>query len=299
MKIFLLLALMAVVPSARADVSDSGNLSIGGNGVIFGSMTVIGPIAASSVTLSSSGAGAYDLTTSTGIHVLSGAIRMESGAYIKWFDNSTSTTASSGGGGSGNVVLSATQTFSGANTFTSSVTIGPTVYTTTASFNNIVVNAWNVVASSAPSGSTGILFTGLRARPYRLHIACKKTTTAHVRIQFNADAANNYNNYGGVSIAGGWFNNAEVGVSYISLDQTNNFGDGAPGICVLDIVPQALQNDVGVFGNCLYYNSAQYVGGMQSSLYFGSAGFSSLYLYTTGGGLSGQVWLEELSAAKP
>src|SRR3569832_2316794 len=89
---------LMVTPLIHADVSDSGNLSIGGNGIIYDSMTVIGPIAGSSVTLSSSGAGAYDLTSSTGIHVLSGQIKLESGAYIKWADGSTSTTASAGGG---------------------------------------------------------------------------------------------------------------------------------------------------------------------------------------------------------
>src|SRR3569832_251985 len=113
---------LMVPPLIHADVSDSGNLSIGGNGIIFGSMTVIGPIAGSSVTLSSSGAGAYDLTSSTGIHVLSGPIALESGAYIKWADGSTSTTAA--GGGLGNAVLSATQTFTAPQTFAASITAG-------------------------------------------------------------------------------------------------------------------------------------------------------------------------------
>ena len=131
MKILLLIAAFAIVPSAHADVSDSGNLSIGGNGVIFGSMTVMGPIAASSVTLSSSGAGAYDLTTATGIHVLSGAIKLESGSYVQWADGSMSTTAASGG--SGNVILTATQTFTGGNTFTQSSTFTGTAYFSQAS----------------------------------------------------------------------------------------------------------------------------------------------------------------------
>lgn len=87
--------------SARADVSDSGNLTIGGQAVIAGSMTVTGPIAGSSVTLSTTGTAAYALTTSTGIHVLNGRVKLESGSYIEWPDGTKSTTSAAGSGGAG------------------------------------------------------------------------------------------------------------------------------------------------------------------------------------------------------
>lgn len=109
-KILLLLALGLTVP-AQADVSDSGNLTIGGTGVIQGTMTVQG---------SAFSVGGATFTVAEGSVTLGGRLNVAS-TGIKWADGSTSTTAPSG---AGNVLLTATQTFSGGNTFTSGINIG-------------------------------------------------------------------------------------------------------------------------------------------------------------------------------
>lgn len=98
-KILLTLAFALAAAYSRADVSDSGSLTIGGQAVIAGSMTVAGPISGSSVTLSTTGAASYALTSSTGIHILNGRVKLEPGSYIEWPDGKTSTTSSSGGSG--------------------------------------------------------------------------------------------------------------------------------------------------------------------------------------------------------
>lgn len=70
--------------------------------------------------------------------------------------------------------LSANQTFTGANTFggltthTSSITLGPQAYTSTATYASVIRNGWSVVASTSPSYATEAYFTGLEAGRYRL-----------------------------------------------------------------------------------------------------------------------------------
>lgn len=91
--LILLSMTLGLAVSARADISDSGNLTIGGQAMIVGSMTVTGPIAGSSITLSTTGAQVYALTTSTGIHILNGRLKLEVGSYIEWPDGKTSTTS--------------------------------------------------------------------------------------------------------------------------------------------------------------------------------------------------------------
>lgn len=91
--------LAALALPARADIVDSGSLTIGGQGVIGGTFTVqgnalgvAGSISATSATLSGSGAQVYSLTTSSGIHMVNGILKFESGTMIQWADGSVSTT---------------------------------------------------------------------------------------------------------------------------------------------------------------------------------------------------------------
>lgn len=121
--------LAALALPARADIVDGGNLQIGGQGLFGGTVTVqgnalgvAGSVSATSATLSATGAQTYALTTSSGIHMTNGKLKLDSGGMIEWPDGTKSTTAAGGGGG--DAVLNATQTFSGANTFTATTTIG-------------------------------------------------------------------------------------------------------------------------------------------------------------------------------
>lgn len=79
---------------ARADLSDSGSLTIGGQGIIQGTMTVQG--AAFSV-------GGTTFSVAGGSVTLGGRLNAAA-AGIKWADGSISTTASSGGGAVGGCV---------------------------------------------------------------------------------------------------------------------------------------------------------------------------------------------------
>lgn len=87
-KIFFLIALGIAVP-VRADISDSGNLTIGGQGIIQGTMTVQG---------SGFSVGGTTFTVAGGSVTLGGRLNAAA-AGIKWADGTTSTTAASGGGG--------------------------------------------------------------------------------------------------------------------------------------------------------------------------------------------------------
>lgn len=103
----------------RADVVDSGNLQIGGQGVFGGSVTVQGnalgvngSVTAASVTLTGTGAQSFALTTASGIHVTNGKVQLGQGSFIEWSDGSRSTTASSPSGG---VTFASTYTLITAN----------------------------------------------------------------------------------------------------------------------------------------------------------------------------------------
>lgn len=105
------LALIALVfaSPARADVSDSGNLTIGGQGIIQGTMTVQG--AGFSV-------GGTTFSVAGGSVTLGGRLNAAA-AGIKWADGSTSTSASSGGSAP---VFNATYTYAGNGETTTSTT---------------------------------------------------------------------------------------------------------------------------------------------------------------------------------
>ena len=92
------LGLLMALP-AYADISDSGSMTIGGQAIVSGSMTVTGAVGAASMTVTASGAGVYSITSSSGIHLIGGKLKLEPGTYLEWPDGKTSTTSSSGGGG--------------------------------------------------------------------------------------------------------------------------------------------------------------------------------------------------------
>jgi|GEM_PF-3117024 len=94
--LLLAMALLFCVP-AHADITDTGDLNIRGQGIIGGTMTVQGSafsvggaITASSATLTASGANTYSLTLSSSIHLTGGG--------VVWPDGTRSTTATSGSG---------------------------------------------------------------------------------------------------------------------------------------------------------------------------------------------------------
>lgn len=80
-----LFVLLVFVPTAHADISDSGNLTIGGQGVIQGSMTVQG--SAFSV-----GGSTFSVLAGT---VNAGGLLKVSAAGIQWNDGTVSTTSAS------------------------------------------------------------------------------------------------------------------------------------------------------------------------------------------------------------
>lgn len=88
-RMILLLLTLGIGATAHADVSDSGNLTIGGQGIIQGTMTVQG--AAFSV-------GGSSFAVSAGTVQVGGLLRVSSQG-IQWNDGSVSTTSVGGVGG--------------------------------------------------------------------------------------------------------------------------------------------------------------------------------------------------------
>lgn len=159
---------------------------------------------------------------------------------IQWADGTTSTSASAGGG-AGNVVLTATQTFSGGNVFSSSITVGATVWTSSANTDSGVINGWSIVAATSPAGSSTVHFYGLApGARYKITYRQTVTSTANLLLRFNGDAGTQYNwealcmntvtnNFLGAS-----------GTSQIYLIETNNglnANSFSAGELVIDYMP--------------------------------------------------------------
>lgn len=95
MKTSLILGILAIaVLPVHADLVDPGILHIGGEGIFGGTVTIQG-----------SGAQGYSLTTSSGIHIRGGRLKLDSGSVIEWPDGKTSATASGGGPDASNLML--------------------------------------------------------------------------------------------------------------------------------------------------------------------------------------------------
>lgn len=177
MKALILVALLAAIPKAYADVSDSGNLLIGGNGVFGGTMAVQG---------NAFSVGGATFTVAGGSITLGGRLNAAV-AGITWADGSTSTTAA--GGGSGDVMLSATQTFAGANTFAGSTIFSGTIMSPYVLVSSIAFTGVTKATCSLESSS---VITSSTVYEVIYRILQNTSNSAH-GIHFNADAGNNYN----------------------------------------------------------------------------------------------------------
>jgi len=315
-RLALVLTAIGLAAPASADTSDSGNLTIGGQGIIVGSMTVQGggglgatygittsSITASSATLSATGASIYSLTTSSGIHVLNGKLKLESGSYITWPDGTTSTT-SAGGGGAGNVVLSATQTFTGANTFASSVTIsgaifaGPTSYSSTATLTGTFMNGWNTVSISSFQNVSQVFLYGLASSTtYRGSCALYKKTVGNIYVQLNGDAGGNYHYSGPVCPSN------QAGCTHISGSgetgvQLTGYSNPAQNNTPISILFTELSSAFGLPKRAWFHATVgsddadiRAIARTVSAYYNGSANLSQIRVYASAGTFDGQcVW---------
>lgn len=89
----------------------NGESVLRGQTVVGSSLTVQGSegVRASSGNFTGTGASVYSITSSSGLHLLNGRTKLESGAFIEWADGTTSTTSSSGSTGSaGHTIASGT-----------------------------------------------------------------------------------------------------------------------------------------------------------------------------------------------
>lgn len=105
---------------------------------------------------------------------------------------------------SGGAVLASTQTFTGANTFTSTVTVGNRVMSSALNYSAVIKGGWSVVGSTVINGG---LFTFTNFNPnYRHRITAYGTNATDnwgYYLLFNGDTGTNYAYLGGVICQGG------------------------------------------------------------------------------------------------
>lgn len=209
-------------------------------------------------------------------------------------------------GGAGAAVLVDTQTFSGANTFTSSVTVGPTVYTTTAvtsglsiSTNSVLVNSWMVVASSRASGETSTRFTGLLpGREYNLIFTYSQAgATGSPGITFNSDTGANYKyaTTGTRSDTGAVGSNVSVTGVECSLPTFVGVGagDGSRLSAFFSTEPSD-STRVALTAARSGWNSTVFENSTSACRYDGAANLSSVTLSVSGGTYTGVIYLLQL-----
>lgn len=293
--------LAALALPARADIVDSGGLTIGGQGVIGGTFTVqgndlgvAGSVSATSATLSGSGAQIYSLTTSSGIHVVAGILR--------WPDGTVSTSAHSGGGGSGNALLSATQTWTGGNTFQSTITVGPSGYSTVADYSSVLKGGCGVVLYSSFTAASSLAITGISSEAYKhvLTFNATKATQGTIQLTVNGDSGSNYwTNNRGLNTGGTNVYKYAVAAYYdmvacYSLEAPDTNTLMTSNLTVLN-APK-LHNDVLFLGNGRYNyatgDSDHDVGCTLSGHYRGTARMSSLTLTASAGTMTGWLTLD-------
>lgn len=294
----LALMMLFLAVSSRADVSDSGNLTIGGNGVIQGTMTVQG--------------GAFSVGGST-FAVLGGTVQVGgllrvSNLGIQWNDGTISTTAASGSG-VGDVILTATQTFSGASTFTSSVTVGPSLVLSTVSFSNVLRGNWSLIASTHPSGSTGAYFYGLVSTSpygggtamYRLVVNLRQNTSdgiIAVRFSDDMNASSHLGMNSGYGNAAGTINHGyTAGLNYCWLSYQTGERATQHLVTSFEFAPQPSRGapDSNIWGHNEFYSGVGGTGDpsmvQNGCLYIGSQPLKNIKVFTTSGTFTGDIAL--------
>jgi hypothetical protein len=204
--------LFSLASSARADISDSADLNLGGQAVIAGTVTVKG---------SAFSVGGATFTVLGG-SVTVGGLFKPSTLGIRWADGSTSTSAYSSVGG--DMLLAATQTVSGTKVFSSSITVGQGVFTTTASYASVIKGGVSEVAISTFSGASSVYFTNLYSS--YTHIVAlqvyQKTSNAIVKMQIDGNAGSVYRWAHRRELSDGTGENQSSGASSTSCQLTGN-----------------------------------------------------------------------------
>lgn len=308
MRAILTAALLAVLAlPAWADIVDSGSLIIGSQGVIGGTFTVqgtalgvAGAVSATSATLSGMGAQIYSLTTSSGIHILAGGVR--------WPDGTMSTSAAAAGG-VGNAQLSATQTWSGANTFASTTTVGnSSVYTTTLSYASVVRGGWSVVALSSFTSVSGVTLTNFISS-YTFRIAYnvrQNTNDAYFQMLINEDTTSSRYFSEGIGYNGGQGNSGSY-VCSSALNAANYFclnnngggdkpkaGKAALGELFIATDPGDRKN-VWIRAQQVFYNGTTTTGTSGGGTYQGVSEISTVHLMPNTGTWTGYITVEALA----
>lgn len=273
-KILALIALCLALP-AHADVSDLGNLTIGGQGIIVGSMTVQG---------SAFSVGGATFSVAGGSITLGGRLNAAA-AGIKWADGTTSTTASSGSAGS---------------------TGGPASFSTTFTVTNSINNAWNVVSVSSFSNVSQAFFYGLESSvTYRGNCDFYKRTVGSLQVQFNDDTGSNYSDAGvDCNYSTGCAQNGGYAQTSMNLTVGNNNPiDAFPIPVTFHRISTGLGKPKTVWMNAgtVFDDSggrANYNG--VYSFYSGSANLSSMRIFASAGTFDGYcVWEKFITTLTP
>jgi hypothetical protein len=176
------------------------------------------------------GGSAFALDLSSGAKLSNGgSLELTSGGYLKWPDGTISKTASPASA----AVLTATQTFSGLNTFASTAAVGnSSVYSTVLDYSKPLVGGWSIVGLSSFTNAGAVTFTNyVSSYPCNLEVTLNKDGSAGtVNLTFNGDSGSNYQFYASILDSSN-YSSSQYGVpgTYIPIVGTSAASVGTTG----------------------------------------------------------------------
>lgn len=270
----------------------AGQVVAGGQVIAAGQVVVVGTMTVQSGAFS---VGAATFSVSGGSVTLGGRLNAAA-AGIKWADGTLSTTAVSV---DGRAILAATQTFTGANIFTSTVAIGAAIQTTTATYASILMNGCIAISTRPSVGVGAVIFTGLwPGYRYRLTASGAQAagSASTLRLRFNNDTGSVYGGYAAdlCTNAGG---GSEVGnlntLTYVPLMEPGGLAASGPFDVRAEFEDPAA-NGV-IRGSCYAQFMASGVIDCvthRCSFIYNNSPLSSVTLYTTNNTFTGHFRLE-------
>ena len=236
-------------------------------------------------------ASGYSLSLSSGINMTNGV------AYVKDVCMSgkclSQTQTSAGVAAGDNISFTGTNSHAGLETFTSTVSVGPSELSSVSSYGRLLMGGYSLVASTRPSGATQVDITGLQAGyDYEaVYDLLQSGGASNFAIRFNNDSSASYDYgtwcYNSAGVAGAVTSGTNNTLAYIIEVSNGNGGSQTYGSLYFRTraaAPYATVRSQLVGG---YHSSSS----CRSGIYYGGSSVTSLNIITTGGVITGEVRL--------
>lgn len=196
-------------------------------------------------------------------------------------------------------IVKSTLTVNGAAIVKSTLTVGGIVYGTTANYSSVIRGGWSMVASTNPSGSSQINFSGFNPNyPHRITFRLTQNTSAgSLFMRFNGDGGANYQDGNtrthNTTLNPGGGSDTDTQCSFQNI--ATSAGERAMGSLEFFTAPDNLSK-VALFGSEVERDAtaAAYERMDFYCFYSGAANLTNMAFQVTAGTFTGFVYIEAL-----